>query len=121
MGEDDDVGLEGQFFQSQLGELERRRLLERTGRLAAHIEIDLESSGPLSEYVKSRRLEAGEALRMLTDIDPRDAISITTAQGVVREYLRVCEWVSARIEDAAEADRIIKREYDGEQSEPDQD
>lgn len=113
-GDDEYAGSEdlvNQFFSDSLGDLERRRRLERTGRLAAEIEIDLEESGPLGLYVKSRREEAAEAMRVLAAIDPRDAITITDAQATVREYLRVCDWVAARMEEAVEAEREIKRDY----------
>ena len=112
--------LEEQFFEGQLGELERRRVLEATGRIAANIAIDLQDGGPLAQYVHSRRLEAAEALRLLTQLDARDAVSITVAQSTVKEYLRVCEWVSARIDDAAQAEQIIEREYNGS-SDPSED
>lgn len=111
--DEQDQSLEEQFFGDQLGELERRKLLEEAGRVAAEIAIDLTESGPLGRYVQSRRLEAAEALRLLVDADPRDAIAIMSAQSTVREYLRVCSWVSARIDDGDEAGKIIERDYHG--------
>lgn len=118
--DDEDPSLEQQFFDDQLGELERRKLLEGVGRIAAEVTVDLTDGGPLSRYVKSRRLEAAEALRALVETDPRDAIGVATAQATVREYLRVCSWVSARIDEGAEAERIILRDYHGASNEPDQ-
>lgn len=107
------------LFDTALGDLERRRALERVGRTAAGIEIDLEDGGPLAQYVKLRRSMALEAIQGLAQIDPKDPVSIATLQADVREYLRVCEWVTGRMEEAAEAERIIEREY-GEQQDADE-
>lgn len=102
------------FFMGAVEELERRRILERTGRVAAEIEIDLESKGPLGLYAEDRRKDAANALRLLAGIDPRDAVGIAEAQGAVREYLRVFEWVGGWMDRAAQAEATIKQEYDSD-------
>ena len=102
------------FFRAGVDDLERRRVLERTGRIAGDIEIDLESKGPLGLYAEDRRTDAAGALRTLATIDPRDAVGIVEAQAIVREYLRVFEWVGGWMDRAAAAEEIIKREYDGD-------
>lgn len=120
MSEQDDLmDAEASFFADGMSDIERRKWLERTGRIAAEIEIDLETGGPLGLYAKSRRNEAMEALRILADIDPRDAIAIAEAQAIVREYLRVFAWVAAKIEEAAQATETIKRDYDDDPAEQD--
>lgn len=112
-GDDEDGDGTDAFFDQVVDDLERQRILERTGRIAAEIEIDLEAKGPLGLYAESRRVEAAVALRRLTGIDPRDSVGIAEAQAAVREYLRVFEWVGGWIEQAAQAEEIIKREYTG--------
>lgn len=99
------------LYDASLRDLEERQALERAGRVAANIEIDLEQGGPLGLYIKSRRQEASEALRVLAEVDPRDAVSVAMAQSVVREYLRAVNWVAAKIEESEAADEIIKRDY----------
>lgn len=111
--------LAGEFFRDTLAGLEQRKLLERAGRRAAEITIDIEQNGPLGQYVASRRGEAQEALRMLVDLDPKDAVSIVMAQSAVREFLRACEWISARMDEAAEAQHIIERDFDNEHEQAD--
>lgn len=107
------------FFLDAVEELERRRMLERTGRIAAEITIDLESKGPLGLYAADRRNDAATALRVLATVDPRDAVAVAEAQAVVKEYLRVFEWVGGWADRAVEAEEIIKREYSGEQADSD--
>ncbi len=99
------------LFDSSLRDLEERQALERANRLAANIEIDIEQNGPLGQYIKFRRQDACEALKVLAEIDPKDAVSVALAQSVVREYLRAVSWVSASIEESEAADEIIKRDY----------
>lgn len=103
------------FFLGVVGELERRRSLERIGRVSAEIEIDLESKGPLGLYAEDRRRDAAEALRLLATIDPRDAVAIAEQQGAVREYLRVFEWVGGWMDRADQAEQTIKQEYDSDE------
>lgn len=100
-----------EIFEDSISAMERSRLLQKAGQDAADIINDVEADGPLSQYVKARRLEAAEALRVLAEIDPESAVQIATAQASVREYLRVCEWVHQRLEAADEAEREIKEEY----------
>lgn len=122
-GDDEYAGSEelvDAFFADSLTEMERRHALERAGRISAEIQIDLETGGPLALYAKGRREDATAAMQELAIVDPKDAVGIAMLQATVREYLRVCEWVSARGEEAAEAERIIKREYPDEQG-PDPD
>ena len=112
----DPADLEEAFFDEGLGDLERRRALERAGRVGADIEIDLQDKGPLFSYVQARRHEAAEALRILVSADPKDAVGIAVAQMTVMEYLRACDWIGKQIERADEAERIIKGEYqDGDE------
>lgn len=118
-GEDDET-IDGMFFGDVLSELERRRHLERTGRIAATIEIELKDGGPLGLYVASRRQEAGEALRVLTAIDPNDAVAIAIAQSTVTEYLRVTDWIRNRVEEAEIAEEIIRRDYQNERQDADE-
>lgn len=112
MSDDEEEGLDGAFFRDNLSEMEERAILERVGRVAAEITIDIEDQGPLGLYVASRRNEAAEALRVLTKIDPTNAVAIAMAQSTVGEFLRVCEWIAARMDDAQHAQERIKREYD---------
>ena len=107
------------FFMDAVEELERRRQLERVGRIAAEITVDLESKGPLGLYAVDRRNDAAAALRTLAAVDPRDAVAIAEAQAVVREYLRVFEWVGGWADRAVEAEEIINREYNSEQDDTD--
>ncbi len=116
IGDDDDryAGSEeliSSLFDNTMRDLEQRQALERAGRVAVDIEIDLEQGGPLGLYIAARRQEACEALRVLASIDPRDAVSVALAQSVVREYLRAVNWVSSKIEESEAADEIIKRDY----------
>lgn len=120
MEEDEGDGTD-HFFLGVIGELERKRILERTGRIAAEIEIDLDTKGPLGLYAEDRRKDAALALRVLTSVDPRDAVAITEAQGTVREYLRVFEWVGGWMDRAAQAEATIRQEYDSEPDDSNQD
>lgn len=112
--DDESLSLHDQFYRETISNLEDRKRLERVRTTAAHIEVDFERSGPLALYIKSRRGEAAEALRVLVESDPRDAVRIAQAQSTVHEYLRACDWVEAHIEAAAEADREIREGLDGE-------
>ena len=99
------------YFDETLGDLERKSLLERVGREAAEIEIDLAAGGPLAAYIRSRREDAKEALRVLVTTNPKDGVSIALAQASVNEYLRVIQWIAARASEAEDAERIIADEY----------
>lgn len=120
MADDAAMFLQDEFFEGELSELERRRRLERDGRVAADIEIDLQDKGPLYLYVKERRAAAAAALQRLVDTDPRDATGIATTQAEVMEYLRACDWIHARIEAAEQAEEIIKEEYGDNHDETDE-
>ena len=121
MAVDDDYDRTDPFFDGAVEDLERRRFFERTGRIAAEIEIDLESKGPLGLYAEDRRKDAANALRLLVSIDPRDPVAITEAQSIVREYLRVFEWVGGWMDQAERAEETIKREYNSDAENIDQD
>lgn len=98
------------FAADVLAELERRNELERIGREAAHLIIDLQDRGPLYKYVQQRRKEAAAALLELATANPRDVVAITQAQSLVREYLKAIRWVHVRLEEAEDAARIINGE-----------
>lgn len=121
MEEGDDLDGTDPFFLGVVGELERRKILERTGRIAAEIEIDLESKGPLGLYAEDRRRDAADALRALAGADPRDAVAIAELQGTVKEYLRVFEWVGGWMDRAAQAEQTIKQEYDRDETDSNED
>lgn len=112
MGEDDDFAMPGaQFFEDGLADIQRRHALARITRVAADIQLDLETKGPLALYVKAREREAAEALRVLVGIEPTNAIGIAQAQATVNEYLRACEWIGGWMEQSEAADAAIKEEF----------
>jgi hypothetical protein len=104
--------IEETFLQENLSELERRQALQRIKRRTVDIERDLAAQGPLKSYLDSRREEAKEALRILVDIDPNDAVRIVQAQSSVREYLRVVDWIAGHIDDAEVADDELRTNDD---------
>lgn len=97
-----------------LSELERRGDLERMGRIAAEIEIDLQDRGPLYRYIAARRAQAIAALRQLVDVRPSDIEGITAAQASVREYLQATNFVHAGLSDGDTAEAIINEEFGNE-------
>lgn len=97
--------LEEEFFDDELSNIERRSALERAERVAADIEQDLSATGPLALYVQSRRQEAAESLRVLVNIDPKDAVAVAEAQQSVKEYLRALDWIYRSMEAAEDAAR----------------
>lgn len=99
------------FFDESLSDLERKELLQRTTREAAEIEIDLANGGPLASYIRSRRGEAKEALRVLVTTNPKDGVSIAMAQSQIAEYLRAIGWMIARLDEGEAADQLIESEY----------
>lgn len=94
-----------------LDELQRKHELERTGRVAADIIIEIEDKGPLGLYLKERRDLAKDALLSLATIDPKDGVTIAQRQEIVKEYLRLSRWIRARLSEAKAAHEIIEREY----------
>ena len=100
-----------QFFDEGLTDLERRRALEIAGRVAADIEIDLQEKGPLYLYVQARRDQARDALRALVSVDPKDAVSVVRMQTTVAEYLKVFDWIRGCMDEAENAEAIIKEDY----------
>lgn len=110
-GEDDFEIPGATFFEDGLSDIQRRHALARITRVAADIQLDLESKGPLALYVKARQQEAAEALRVLVDIDPSNAIGISQAQSTVKEFLRACEWIGGWMEQSEAADAAIKEEF----------
>jgi hypothetical protein len=90
---------------------ERRIELERAGRLAAQIEIDINDHGPLARYVAARRGEALAAIQVLRTTDPRDGVSIARIQSEIEEYLRARDWIVGAMNAAEEAAQIIEEEY----------
>lgn len=93
---------------------EERANLERDGRIAAHIERDLQLRGPLYLYIEQRRREAGQALRGLAEVDPRDGVAIAELQAVVREFSRACGWVFHRLEASDLAAEVIRDRWGNE-------
>jgi hypothetical protein len=106
--------IEETFFDENLGDLERKALLHRTKREVAAIERDFAEHGPLKSYLDSRREEAKEALRILVDIDPQDAVRIVQAQSSVREYLRVVDWIASSIDRAEAAEAELMTDENGD-------
>lgn len=108
---DDFTNLSESFFEDSLTDIQRRHALARVTRVAADIQLDLESKGPLALYVKARQGEAAEALRVLVGIDPTNAVGVAQAQATVTEYLRVCDWIGGWMEQGEAADATIKEEF----------
>lgn len=102
------------FFADTLAELEGqelRKYLEHKGYIAAELQIDFERQGAMYRYARSRRIEAAEAMRMLVDSDPRDAVRIAQMQAQVQEYLRIVIHVRAIEQEAVEADKQIREQF----------
>jgi hypothetical protein len=96
--------IEENFFDENLHDVERRQALQRIKRKSVDIERDFAAQGPLKGYLDSRREEAKEALRILVDIEPTDAVRIVQAQSSVREYLRVVDWIASSLDEAVQAE-----------------
>lgn len=99
---------EGELYES---ELERRHNLERAGRIAADIEIDLQDKGPLYSYVLARREIAARALQDLVDVDPNQAATIAVLQTQVKEFINALSWIGARSAESERAEEAIKEEF----------
>ena len=103
--------LDDELYEDGLADLERRRVLDQTGQMAASIEVDLVDKGPLWRYLMARRDAAKSALVALVTADPRDGVAVASHQAAVKEYLQVCSWIAGRVEDGDRAAEIIKEDY----------
>lgn len=117
----EDASFEDEFFEANLTELEHRHSLERAGRIAAGILIDLQDRGPLYLYVKERRARADQSLRDLVAADPHDAVAVALLQSKVNEYLDACIWIDKALETGAQAEAAIHEEFGVKNGEAQQD
>lgn len=103
--------LEDDFFEEGMSDLERKAEAQRKIREADEIEHDLKTGGPLGTYVQIRRKIGLSALRNLVSVSPEDAVNIARLQVEVREYLRVCEWITSEFKDAQMAEHMINTDF----------
>lgn len=119
--EDDFAGDEAQFDEDGLleevlglSDIDRRAALERDGRIAAEITVDLQDRGPLYRYVSERRQQAAAALRVLIETRPDTAeniAAIIAAQASFEEFRKVTRFIHAGLYDGEQAARIIEEDY----------
>jgi hypothetical protein len=95
----------------QRDDAERRRELERVGRIAAEVEVDLADGGILGLYAETRRRDAIAAAVVHLTVDPRDAVAIAQSRAEIDEYLRFRRWARQQIEAGERAAQIIRQEY----------
>lgn len=110
-----------QFEDDVMSDVERRHDLEREVRVGAQIRRDIEQSGPLAGYLRDRRRLALGALSNLVSTDPEDAIAISKAQAMVREYLNVRDWIGENLTAGEQAREVIRDEFGDETEDENQD
>lgn len=94
-----------------LSEIERRHLLEKQGRIAADIELDLQDRGPLYLFVQQARGTAVAAMQLLARIDVNDGPGILRAQASVQQYIQALRFIHGGLEAGQQAEEIIHEEY----------
>lgn len=112
------------FAAQAMEEIERRHDLERRGRLAAEVQIDLGEHGALGVYVAARRKEAVDAMWVFfRQTDPADAVAVAACKADIDGYLRVRDWIIETMKDADDAARTIQEEYGNQHDDryPDED
>lgn len=85
--------------------------INRVTTAAANIEMELESRGPLYDYLLDARHGAVSALTALVTVDPRDSVEITRLQQQALRFSDICEHIRGTMEYAKEADKFINEEY----------
>lgn len=95
----------------QLEEMERRAVLERQGRIAADITLDLQDRKALYRYAQTCRERAIEALLQLASIDPRAELEIHRAQAEVAKFREVIAFIHGGLEAGRQAEQTIHTEF----------
>lgn len=115
--ENDDLErIEDDFYDDGLADIEetaaeRRRKYQRQVREAKDMVAAIENDGPLGKYLRFRRNIARQALQVLVDTPPEQAVRIAAAQAEIREFLRVGEWVLSELSAADMAEQEINEEF----------
>ncbi len=113
MAENENIFLVDNFMEEGLDTLGRQQKNQRTVRVGADVVVDLQTKGPLYEYIKSRRYDAKLALVDLVNTPAEDSLRIAKAQAAIVEYLRASEWVNTSLANA----EMAEEELNGEQNE----
>lgn len=85
-----------------------RRAMEAIARVTAEVVIDIESKGPLQQFIAEQFDQAQEALIKLALIDPTDAPAIYALQLQIRPYLTAIQFVRSAVSQGEEFDEAIK-------------
>lgn len=93
------------------GEAAERAALSRATQLTADVITDLETKGPLFDFVRQRYADAVEALTALIDHDPADAAGIYALQRRTHPFIDAVRFITDSIENGASASETIERNY----------
>jgi hypothetical protein len=103
--------LEDEFIESTMSEIEQRALLEKAGRIAADITIDLQEKGPLYLFVRRLRDPATAALLQLAEADAHNPVTIARLQATVKLYLESIRHIHQCLASGADAERTINEQW----------
>lgn len=90
--------------------------LNATIRAHAEIIIDLQDMGAMYQYVLATRERARDAMMEIMRTDPTDAVRIAQLQMTYQKWTDVIDHIASVREEADNAEKYIKENFDGEDS-----